>query len=354
MLWSDQATGSFRFASHQAGDDPTVWAQEVAVQGPAEADNHVSVTRVPGEAGDTLVAVVKTGDGDALGNPAAGRIELLVRPPGGGWKVTRVSEVEDRLNDPVLQVDLVTRTVHVFATHELSIIRKTASLDDPRFAAGIGDIFVNGAGHQLSDPTTAKEPADARSGIVVLASDPRGFAYRHAELALTPPTPVTDPGDRQPPTTPSALRAQVISPESVVLSWDAANDGDRWVPGGTGVPVAGYVVSRNGVEVDTVTSTSMEDQARTAGQATEAASIEYSITAVDAAGNRSAPVTLTVELPGAQQTRALVIGALALLGLAGLVLIGLLVHRRVVDRGTGLPLTEEPAIEEPRNATPVS
>ena len=354
MLWSDQATGSFRFASHRAGDDPTVWAQEVAVQGPAEADNHVSLTRVPGEAGDTLVAVVKTGDGDVLGNPAAGRIELLVRPPGGGWKNVRVSEVDDRLNDPVVQVDLVTRTVHVFATHELSIVRKTSPLDDLGFAPGIGEIFVNGAGRQLSDPTTAKDPADARSGLVVLASDPRGFAYRHAELALTPPTPAADPTDRQPPTTPSAVRAQVVSPESVVLSWDPANDGERWVPGGTGVPVAHYVVSRNGVEVATVTSTALEDQVRTGAQATEATSIEYSVVAVDFSGNQSTPATLTVEVPGAEQPRALIIGGIVLLGLAGLILIGLLLYRRAVDRGAGLPRTPEPAFEEPRNPTPVS
>lgn len=354
MLWSDQATGSFRFASHRAGDDPTVWTREVAVQGPTEADNHVSLTRVPGDAGDTLLAVVKTGDGDALGDPAAGRIELLVRPPGGAWKSVRVSEVADLLNDPVLQVDLVTRTVHVFATHELSIVRKTASLDDLRFAPGIGEIFVNGAGRRLSDPTTAKDPADARSGLVVLASDPRGFAYRHAELAINPPTPVADPADRQPPTPPSAVRAQVVSSDSVVLSWDPATDGERWVPGRTGVPVAGYVVARNGVEVATVTSTALDDQVRPAAQATEATSIEYSVTAVDVSGNRSTPAVLTVELPGADQPRTLVIGGIVLLALAGSILIGLLLYRRAVGRRTRPPRTEEPAFEEPRNPTRVS
>jgi hypothetical protein len=354
MLWSDQTSGSFRFASHRTGEDPTVWSHEVAVTGPTTADNHVSIARVPGEAGDTLVAVVKTGDGHATGDPAAGRIEFLARAPGGTWSTVRVSEVADRLNNPVLQVDLVTRTVHVFATHDLSIVRKTASLDDFRFAPGIGQIFVNGAGRQLSDPTTAKDPADARSGVVVLASDPRSFEYRHAELALTPATPVVDPADNLPPTPPPAVRAHVVSPESVVLSWDAANDGDRWVPGGTGVPVAGYIVERNGVEVTTVTSTALEDQVRTATRASEATSIQYSVTAVDASGNRSTPATLTVELPGAEQPRALVVGAIALLGLAGLILVGHLLYRRAVDRGARLPRTAEPVFEEPRNSTPVS
>jgi hypothetical protein len=354
ILWSDQATGSFRFASHRAGDDPNIWTYEVAVTGPTEADNHISLTRVPGEAGDTLMAVIKTGDGDAIGDPAAGRIETLIRAPGGGWSTARVSEIADRLNDPVLQVDLTTRTVHVFATHDLFIVRKTASLDDLRFAPGIGEVFINGGGQQPSDPTTAKQAADSRSGLVVLASDPRNFTYRHAELALTPPTPVADPADRQPPTSPSAVQAQAVSPESVVVSWEAANDGDRWVPGGRGVPVAGYVVSRNGVEVATVTSTSFEDEARTAASATDPTTIEYSVTAVDASGNRSTPATRVVELPGSERPRALVIGAIVALGLAGLITVGHLLYRRTVDRATRLPRTPEPAFEEPRNPTPVS
>lgn len=354
MLWSDQSTGSFRFASHRVGDDPSLWTHEVAVRGPTEADNHVSLARVPGDAGDTLVAVVKTGDGDAIGDPAAGRIELLTRAPGGTWTTARVSEVADGLNDPVLQVDVATRSVHVFATHEFSIVRKTSSLDDIRFEPGIGEIFVNGAGHQLRDPTTAKQPADARSGLVILASDSRSFSYRHAELALTPTTPLADPADRQPPTSPTAVRAQAISPESAVLAWDAANDGNRWVPGGTGVPVAGYIVSRDGEEVATVTSTSFEDKVRTAAGAAETSSIEYSVVAVDASGNRSAPATLTVELPGAERPRGFLIGALVLLGLAGMVTIGTLLHRRAVARGARLPDDEEPLYEEPRDRTSVS
>jgi hypothetical protein len=247
----------------------------------------------------------------------------------------------------------VARTVHVFATHELSIVRKSASLDDLRFPAGVGEIFVNGSGRQLSDPTTAKDPADARSGLVVLASDSHGFTYRHAEMALVPPTPIADPADRLAPTPPPAVRGQAISPESVVLSWEAANDGDRWVPGGTGVPVAGYVVARNGVEIGTVTSTAIEDRARTAAQATEATSIEYSVTAVDASGNRSTPATLVVQLPAPQKPQALVMAAIALLVLAVLIAIGTLLYRRTVVRGTRLPETTEPAIEEPRNSTPV-
>jgi hypothetical protein len=244
--------------------------------------------------------------------------------------------------------------VHVFATHDVSIVEKAAPLDNIRFTPGIGEIFVNGTGHQLSDPTTARAPADARSGLVVLASDSHSFTYRHAEVALTPPTPVADPTDRTPPTPPAAVRARAISPESVVVAWNAANDGERWFAGETGVPVAAYIVARNGKQLAQVTSTALEDEPRTAAQATDSASFTYTVTAVDASGNRSAPVTLVVELPGSQQPRFLVIGAFVLLGLAALIVVWHLLDRRAIALAERSPRTPEPVFEEPRNPTPVS
>jgi hypothetical protein len=354
MLWSDQAAHAFRFASHRTGDDPTVWTHEVAASGPTVADNHVSLTRVPGSAGDMVLAAVKDSEAGRTGDNAAGAINMLVRKAGGGWVTVPVSTVADGLNDPTLQIDLVTRRVHVFATHDVSIVEKTAPLDNIRFSPGIGEIFVNGTGHQLSDPTTAKQPADARSGLVVLASDSHSFTYRHAEVALVPPTPVPDPADHQPPTPPAAVRARAISPESVVVAWNPANDGTRWFAGETGVPVAGYIVSRNGVQLGTVTSTALEDEPRKADQAAYSTSFEYTVTAVDASGNRSAPVTVSVELPGSQQPRVLVIGAIVLLGLAALIIVWHLLDRRATARAERSPRTPEPVFEEPRNPTPVS
>ena len=353
MIWSDQAAHGYRFASHRAGDDPTVWTREVAATGLTLPDNHVGIRRVPGQAGDTLVAVVKTSDGAVASDRVPGRIGMLVRAPGGKWSTVPVSGLADGLTDPSILVDLVTRTVHVFAAHDVGIVEKTAPLDDLRFQPGIGEIFINGAGHQLTYPTTAKDAADARSGLVVLATDSESFSYRHAEEALTPSTPVPDPTDHLAPTPPYAMRAQAISPESVVLTWNAANDGSRWFPGGTGVPVAGYVITRNGREIARVTSTSFEDEPRTAAQATGATTVEYSVIAVDASGNRSTPATLRAELPGSERPRTLVMGAILLLGLAGLILVAHLLYRRAVSRGTRPPRTEEPVVEEPRSVAPV-
>jgi hypothetical protein len=355
ILWSDQATGSFEFASHRAGDDPTVWAREVARSGPGEAGNHISLVTVPGEPSDTLVAAVRTSHGTP-GEPAdaaAAQLEALIRVPGGQWSAVPISTVAEGLEAPVLQVDEATRTLHVFASRDGAIVTKAAPLDAISFEPGTGDVFVNGTGAKLSDPTVSKDPADARSGLVVLASDPASQAYRHAEMALSPSTPAVDPQDRTPPTPPTSVQARAVSPQSVVLSWDPANDGNRWSAAGTGVPVAGYIVSRNGVEVATVTATGFEDRARAAPDAIHATSIEYSVTAVDAAGNRSAAVTLVVELPGSGTSRTTVLVAIGLLVLAGLLTAGYLLYRHRVSRGARMPRSTEPSRDEPRARTPV-
>lgn len=360
MLWSDQAAGAFQFASHRTGDDPSVWSREVAASGPGVAGNHISLAAVPGEPSDTLVAAVRTGR-DVPEEPGDSTLlELLVRTPDGQWSAAPISTIADGLDDPVVQVDQATRTLRVFAarvganrgggTPTSAVVMKATPLDAIGFDPGPGEVFVNGTGRELGDPTVPKGPVDARSGLVVLAGDARTRIYRHAEMALRGAATVADPQDTVPPTTPSGLHAQATSSESVVLSWDAANDGDRWVPGGTGVPVAGYVVSRNGVEVATVTSTAYEDRSR----ATRARSVEYAVAAVDASGNRSTPTTLVVELPAPVKHSRLLPGAIALLALAGLLIAGNLVYRRKVARGARLPLAPQPPAERTDSRTPVA
>jgi hypothetical protein len=343
ILWSHQATGTFQFASHRAGDDPSAWVSEVARAGPGEAANHINLTTVPGEPADTLVAAVRTSHDAPGGTADSTLLEVLIRPPDGQWWAAPVSTVADGLDDPVLQVDVGTRTLRVFASRDGAIVTKTAPLDAIRFDSGPGDVFVNGALKELSAPSVTKDPVDTRSGLVVLTSDSLTSSYRHAELPLDPSTPVADPADRTPPTAPAGLQARAVSPEKAVLSWDPARDGDRWVPAGSGVPVAGYLVARNGRALGTVTTTAFEDRVRAAPAARQATSITYTVTAVDASGNRSAPTTLVVRLPGAESSRTLVIGAIALLGLAGLVIGSHLLYRRRVTRGAAMPPARQPS-----------
>src|SRR3954453_3117097 len=210
ILWSDQAAGAFRFAWHRNGDPWIFWTTEVAHAGPGEAGATMSLTRIPGPAGDTLAAVVRTTH-DQQGPGDAPLLEVLTRAPDGTWSMAPVSTVADGLDDPALLVDLATRTLRVFATRNGAVVTKTASLDAPlAFPPGTGDLFVKSTGNTLIDPTVARDPVDADSGVVVLTTVRDTASYRHAELPLSAATPAVVPGDSTPPSAPAELHGRAV------------------------------------------------------------------------------------------------------------------------------------------------
>jgi chitodextrinase len=79
--------------------------------------------------------------------------------------------------------------------------------------------------------------------------------------------------DTTPPTIPKNLAVTSVSSSSISLSWTASTDN---------VVVAGYVISRNGVQVGTSTTTTHTDSGLT-----EATSYTYTVAAYDAGGNMS-------------------------------------------------------------------
>jgi hypothetical protein len=321
VMWSNQATGSFVFASHHDGDAADFWQREDVISGPLMADNHISMIRLPGQPSDTLVAAVKTSQGDQDGAPDAPLIELLVRTPDGTWTAQTAGTVGDQLDDPVLQFDETNRTLYLFASGHGDIVEKHTPIDHIQMSPGPGEVFVAGAGGTLIDPTVTQEPVNGGTGIVVLASDTVSRTYRHAEVPIASPQPVVDPEDHTPPSSPVGLRARALDSDTVLLAWDAAIDGDHWAPAGQGVPVRNYVLLRDGVEVANVASTSARDEPRKGSAADANLLVHYQVVAVDDAGNRSAPAAAQVDLPGSdrsQLTRRVGEGLLVLAALAGL------------------------------------
>ena len=328
ILWSDQTTNSFQFASHRHGDDPGVWVREQALSGQGAADDHISLKRVDGEGGDTLVAAVKTSRGDSGESADSALIEVLARTPDGRWSHVPVSTIADDLNDPVLQVDPQSRTVYLFASRHGTIVTKQASLDDLRFEAGIGQVFMVRGSGAVANPTSTKDPVGSGTGMVVLASDGTANAYRHAEAPIGDHESQVDLGHGEPLGPPEELRARAISPNTVALTWEEVVDRDRWVPGEDGVRAAGYVVLRDGVEIATVTQPYLRDEIGE-DPADRPAVVHYTVHAVDRAGSRSEPATAVIDLPAAESGDGrpwLPLAAVA--GLAAAVLVVALVHRR--------------------------
>jgi chitodextrinase len=106
-----------------------------------------------------------------------------------------------------------------------------------------------------------------------------------APVAVTTPLPL----DTTAPATPAGLTASAITPTSFTLSWDAATDN---------VGVTGYRVYRDGALVASPSSTSASIDGLAASTL-----YAFTVAAVDAAGNASAPsAPLSVTTPAAPDT----------------------------------------------------
>lgn len=164
-----------------------------------------------------------------------------------------------------------------------------ASSDDTRVTGYT--VLVDGAAAGTTATTsftlTGLDP-DTSYAVTVTARDAAGNVSA-ASSALTVTTAEAGSGDDvEAPTAPGDLAASAATEDSVTLGWSASSDD-------TGV--TGYTVLRDGAEVGEVTGTSFTDSGLDADTA-----YSYSVTAHDAAGNVSAPATVSARTaPGDQE-----------------------------------------------------
>jgi chitodextrinase len=162
-------------------------------------------------------------------------------------------------------------------------------------ARGIREFVVGtgGANHTSLSTTVANSQVRNASTYGVLRLTLRATGYDWSFVPESGKT-FTDSGsgqchgsnaDTTPPTAPTGLTATAQAPNHVALTWTASTDN---------VAVTGYRVSRNGAVVATVTGTSYDD--RTVAAST---SYDYTVVAVDGAGNVSPPSNVaTATTPG--------------------------------------------------------
>jgi hypothetical protein len=345
VMWEDQSAGTWRFAVH---DDPApdgVWTTSVVLQGPALADNHLNLVVVPGSP-PTLLAAVKTSQGDAGEPPDSPLIMLLARSAKGEWTSHVAGTVKDQQTRPQLVVDAADGIVHLFTTPTgggATVYSKSARLDDLIFLPGRGVPVLQDNRAILGNLTASKQTVDGATGIVLLLTDEVTHRYRHVELPIDPPKgapPAREP-DTTPPTTPEQVRAEVQPGRTVALSWSAATDGDRWWPAADAVPLRHYAVYRGDRLAGVTGATSFVDT-----PPPDALRLSYRVVAVDMAGNASPPSTVAAaQLPrarGVLENRLLqnhfVLGTAALLVLAAGALV---VHRERARRAAALQMRWE-------------
>lgn len=182
IMWSNQPEGRQYFSVHRDGDPPGEWSLEVALEGPNEADDHISLQTAEGR----VYAAVKTSNDqkgettarrDTRNGEASGR--LLVRERDGTWSSHIVSLIQEHHTRPHLQIHLEKRLLYVFVTvHEGDatwIGYKVADLDD-RFFPGRAIPLLRGE-RNIDNSTGAKQVSTAESGVLVLASDGERYVF---------------------------------------------------------------------------------------------------------------------------------------------------------------------------------
>jgi hypothetical protein len=286
VMYSDQTDQKVHFAVHPDGSaDNAGWTLETALDGTRSADDHLNLKSLLDADDGRVYAAIKTSQGDDPSDPASSPdIRVLTRSSDGSWTSATVATVRDNMTRPQLALDATNREVYVVMATESggSVYYKKSPMGAKLSfsSGGPGTTLISYPGAMIDDPTTSKAPVTSESGLVVLASDDVvNHRYYHAEMKLDAAA-----ADTAAPSTPTQVTA-TAGGSGVTVSWAAATDN-------TGV--ASYRVIRSGATVaGSVTGTSFVDSSAQAGQ-----TYSYTVSAVDAAGNRSAEsaaATVTVQ-----------------------------------------------------------
>jgi chitodextrinase len=155
-------------------------------------------------------------------------------------------------------------------------VQVTLSATDNAGGSGVQAIYYTTDG---SDPTTSATRTQYTSAFTVSATTTVKFysvdVAGNAESVQSTTISITSGGDTIPPTAPTNLAANAVSPTQINLSWTASTDN---------VGVTGYQVFRGGTQIATV-SGSTTSYSNTGLQ--PSTTYSYTVNAVDAGGNVS-------------------------------------------------------------------
>ena len=201
LMWSNQNTGTFYFATHRDGDAKTAWTSKVALSSPSAADDHINLKQLEADTQGHVYAAIKTSF-DALSDSSAPQIELLaLNPNSGNFDNYVYGTVADCHTRPILMIDSQNKVIRMYATAPSSggcsfsgapgtIYEKTAPLNQPSFPAGRGTpVIRDAASANMNNATSSKQNVTASTGIVIMASNDATRRYWHADLAATPYSP---------------------------------------------------------------------------------------------------------------------------------------------------------------------
>jgi hypothetical protein len=191
IMWSDQTDGAMYFGSHRNGDPDAAWSVTGAIEGPALADNHMSLKRLHDDPAGLVMATVKTSRNDVLdATPQDALIVLVVLRRDGSWERHTIGTVKENQTRPLLAVDSDHRELYVYTSAPCcsggTIYRTSSSLDTIDFPPGLGQVVMRrGRASELNNPTSTKQLVNQQTGLLVVSADDRSNYYLHEYLPLT-------------------------------------------------------------------------------------------------------------------------------------------------------------------------
>lgn len=211
IMWTDQATGTAWWATHEDDASPrsaSSWKVKVAIKGNKRVDDHLNIKSLQADSRGRVFAAVKTGLDDGSSDPTLAQLLLVVfKPATGSFSQTTIARTGDCVTRPQIMLDTENNLVRAFHTAPSTSVRgcafpgvagsiyeKTASMDNPVFGSGRGKAVIeDAASPHMNNVTSSKQSVNAVTGIVVMASNHITKRYWFSDRRLGAASPSANP-----------------------------------------------------------------------------------------------------------------------------------------------------------------
>jgi hypothetical protein len=185
VMWGNQNTQNYHFASHDDGAGDMTWHSSVALAIPQGADDHINLKALSGDSAGRVFAAVKTSRTSA----ADPLIMLLVLKPDGTWTNHTFSRVSEKQTRPIVTIDQEARTLYMFAAQPCCsgdvIFYKQAGLDAISFAPGSGASFMDSAEDNcINNVSSTRQNLTSSTDLVAIAAADCTRFYFHNVVNL--------------------------------------------------------------------------------------------------------------------------------------------------------------------------
>jgi hypothetical protein len=189
IMWTDQATGTAWWATHDDEKSPRTagsWKVKPAIKGTQRVDDHLNIKSLQSDPSGRVYAAVKTSLNDGTTDRTLAQLVLVVfKPATGSFTQTTIARTGDCVTRPQIILDTTNNLVHAFYTAPSTYVRgcafsgtagsiyeKTASMDKPSFVSGRGKVVIEDASSpHMNNVTSSKQSVNSRTGIVVMATN---------------------------------------------------------------------------------------------------------------------------------------------------------------------------------------